>query len=250
MKKLKKILLINGKIKLLTGLHIGSGDSQIQIGGIDNPVVKDPISQEPYIPGSSLKGKMRYLLELYYGFFSSNGDPSSAKILNDNDENALNILKLFGISGSDANEEETERKIKEKNITPTRLSFYDLKLLNAEKLKKVSPLMTEDKTEVRINRITGTGEHPRHTERVPAGAEFDFKLALKVFDGDNEEAFSKLLGEGLKLIEADSLGGNGSRGYGKVKFYIEEVTSVIGEKEGDTWESFKEQFKEETDGNH
>jgi len=240
MKKLNKILLIKGKIKLLTGLHIGAGDNQIQIGGIDNPVVRDPVTKEPYIPGSSVKGKMRHLLELRYGFFNSDGGPSDIKSLNDQpDKNKVNILKLFGVSGAESEE------AKEENITPTRLSFYDLKLKNADLLKKVSPLMTEDKAEVKVNRITGTGENPRHTERVPAGAEFEFKLAVKVFDGDDEGGFCNLIKEGLKLIEADSLGGNGSRGYGKVKFVIEKISSVVGEEPKKDWEDLEKQFKEE-----
>ncbi|MEO2083579.1 MAG: type III-A CRISPR-associated RAMP protein Csm3 [Desulfurobacteriaceae bacterium] len=240
MKKLDKILLIKGKIKLLTGLHIGAGDNQIQIGGIDNPVVRDPVTKEPYIPGSSVKGKMRHLLELRYGFFNGEGGPSDIKSLGEgSDENKVNILKLFGVSGAESEE------AKKRGITPTRLSFYDLKLKNADLLKKVGPLMTEDKAEVKVNRITGTGENPRHTERVPAGAEFELKLALKVFDGDDEKGFCSLIEEGLKLIEADSLGGNGSRGYGKVKFVIEEISSVIGEEAEQVWEKLKEQFKEE-----
>jgi CRISPR/Cas system CSM-associated protein Csm3 (group 7 of RAMP superfamily) len=55
-------------------------------------------------------------------------------------------------------------------------------------------------------------------ERVPAGAKFEFKMSLKVFEGDSEEKFFNLIKKGLKLLEADSLGGSGSRGYGKIRF--------------------------------
>jgi CRISPR-associated protein Csm3 len=65
--KLNKISVIQGTIELKTGLHIGGGDTEMHIGGTDNPVVKHPHTNEPYIPGSSLKGKIRSLLELKYG---------------------------------------------------------------------------------------------------------------------------------------------------------------------------------------
>ncbi|MEO2069681.1 MAG: type III-A CRISPR-associated RAMP protein Csm3 [Desulfurobacteriaceae bacterium] len=246
MKRLEDILFIEGKIRLETGLHIGAGNSEIKIGGIDNPVVRDPVTKEPYIPGSSVKGKIRMLLELRHGLFEEDGGVFSVetykKMLEDSKrekeeiETAKNLLKLFGVSGADLGDSEGI-----KDIPPTRLSFYDLKLTeeSSKKLKdRVGSLMTEDKVEVKINRISGTGEHPRHTERVPAGAEFEFKVALKIFDVDKEEELLELIREGLKLLEADSLGGNGSRGYGKIKFLSPEgkegvlkVTSVLSKEE-------------------
>lgn len=59
--------IINAELLLLTGMHIGGSTEGFEIGGLDNPVIKDPISDVPYIPGSSLKGKMRSLLEWAYG---------------------------------------------------------------------------------------------------------------------------------------------------------------------------------------
>ena len=234
--KLKDIYLIKGEIELITGLHIGAGNDRIEIGGMDSPVVRDPVTKEPYIPGSSVKGKMRMLLELYTGAVSNNGDPLDYKTLEEfknsgaiDDEDyrmAFNLLKLFGVSGAD-------------DVSPelgiTRLSFYDLKLTeDSKKLlrEKVGALMTEEKTEVRINRITGTGQHPRHTERVPAGAKFEFKLSVKVFEEDEQELF-KLIKKGLKLLEADFLGGSGSRGYGKIRFLPLKKKSVFSGKEED-----------------
>jgi CRISPR-associated protein Csm3 len=80
-------------------------------------------------------------------------------------------------------------------------------------------LLVEVKTENRIDRIKGVAEHPRQTERVPSGARFDFRLSIKQLDidGDGLELRRTLLA-GLRLLELDSLGGSGSRGYGKVKF--------------------------------
>ena len=61
--QLTDMQVIEGDLELVTGLHIGAGNDEIRIGGIDNPVLKHPYSGQPYIPGSSLKGKVRSLLE-------------------------------------------------------------------------------------------------------------------------------------------------------------------------------------------
>jgi len=125
----------------------------------------------------------------------------------------FNILRLFGVSGGDQLDEAQARE-----LGPTRLSFWDCDL-SADWVKRVDDanlMFTEVKSENRINRITGVAEHPRNTERVPAGAEFDFRLSLKVLDGETDLLPTVLAG--LKLIELDSLGGSGSRGYGKVRF--------------------------------
>lgn len=209
--KLKKIKFIKGKIILKTGLHIGSGSDEIKIGGIDNPVVKDPVTGFPYIPGSSIKGKVRTLLEWFTGNVNTNGKPFSTTDSN----NA--IARIFG---NGKNEEDYKGG-------PTRVSFSDCKLLNAEELLEKNAL-TETKVEVSIDRIRGTASKagPRHTERVPAGAEFDFEFSYKIFDmgdeGKTDEANFDLLLKGLKLLEMDSLGGSGSRGYGKIKFEFED----------------------------
>ena len=232
--KLKEIVEISGELELLTGLHIGAGNDNIEIGGMDNPVVRDPVTKEPYIPGSSIKGKMRMLLELHIGLINSNGgalDYGTVSGVEDKElrEDGMTLLKLFGVSGS-----ETESG--EAGLGVTRLSFYDIKLTESsreELREKVGALMTEEKTEVRVNRITGTGEHPRHTERVPAGAKFEFRLLLKLFEGDNEEKFLEMVKRGLKLLELDSLGGSGSRGYGKVKFKNLKVKYPLNKEKGE-----------------
>ena len=61
--KLTGKIIITGLIELKTGLHIGTSQETLEIGGMDNPVIRDPLTREPYIPGSSLKGKLRSLLE-------------------------------------------------------------------------------------------------------------------------------------------------------------------------------------------
>ena len=104
-------------------------------------------------------------------------------------------------------------------IGPTRVSFWDCNLSTkwAEQIREDNFSLTEVKSENRINRISGVAEHPRQTERVPAGAQFDFRLSIKRLDGDSDELLNTVL-QGLKLLELDSIGGSGSRGYGKVRF--------------------------------
>jgi len=209
--QLTKIKQLTGTLILKTGLHIGAGDTEMRIGGTDNPVVKNPLDGQPYIPGSSLKGKIRSMLEWQLGLVSAaNGKPFSFQHLSNQDTpSARDLLRLFGgAPGGDV-----ENLVRE--IGPTRLAFWDC-ALNADWLKKVQArnlLTTEAKSENSINRIAGVADNPRFTERVIAGAEFDFRLSLKVIDGEDLLA---LLLRGLKLLEADSLGGSGSRGYGKV----------------------------------
>lgn len=210
--KLTNIIEIKAKLVLQTGLHIGAGDSEMHIGGIDNSVIKHPITQSPYIPGSSLKGKIRTLLEWRSGAVQSL--PLSLKDISKNPEEVKNILRLFGISGDAQN---SEQEVAE--IGVSRLAFWDCALNEAweNAIREDNQLLTEAKSENTIDRITSTAGNPRQTERVPAGAEFDFKLTLRQFEGDKPELLDLVL-KGLKLLELDSLGGSGSRGYGKVKF--------------------------------
>ena len=215
--QLTNIQKLTGKIELLSGLHIGSGNTEIHIGGTDNPVIKNPITQHPYIPGSSIKGKMRSLLEWQLGVVGhTDGQPLSFKHLKKLDEKvqdkAKNLIKLFGGApdGDISPDLLTE-------IGPSRLSFWDCALEQdwANEMDSKNLLLTETKMENMIDRIKGTAEHPRNTERVPATARFDFNLTLRVHD--HEDLIDTIL-VGLKLLELTGLGGSGSRGYGKIAF--------------------------------
>lgn len=210
---------IKGKIILKSGLHIGAGDTEMHIGGTDNPVIKHPHTQEPYIPGSSLKGKVRSLLEMKSGLMvRTNGRPVQAALLKklngDEREECEKILKLFGSSGAEG--EEIAK------IGPTRVSFSDCLLSDAWRKKAREERLShfEVKSENSINRILGTAENPRFTERVPAGVTFDFSVSLKML-GDEDDLFQYLM-TGLKLLEMDALGGSGSRGYGKINFLFDD----------------------------
>ena len=217
--KLVSIREIKGRVVLMSGLHIGAGDMDMHIGGIDNPVVKHPHTLEPYIPGSSLKGKVRSLLEMKSGLMGkSNGNPLSLKHLKDltgsQKDECERILKLFGVSGADLDEGS--------DLGPTRVSFADCPLDEQWKIQAQQrnwPL-TEVKSETSINRIKGTAENPRFPERVPAGAVFTFSVTLKQLD-EQEDLLECLL-KGLKLLEMDALGGSGSRGYGRIRLEFDD----------------------------
>jgi CRISPR-associated protein Csm3 len=223
--KLNKILEITGKIEIQSGLHIGGGDTEMHIGGTDNPVIKHPHTSDPYIPGSSLKGKIRSLLEWYIGLVEYNdGKPFGYRQLDavkkqqpEIHNNAINLVKLFGVSGGDVLDAQQA-----KEIGTTRIAFRDCMVDQewAMNIKDQNLLLTETKFENSINRISGTAENPRNTERVPAGAQFYFVVNLKQFSNDDEEAMIEMLLKGLKLLELDALGGAGSRGYGKIKFLL------------------------------
>lgn len=219
--KLSSIKKLEGKITLKSGLHIGSGNTEMHIGGTDSPVIKHPHTLEPYIPGSSLKGKVRSLLEMESGLMiHTDGDVVSSKTLQRDEvkkDDTLKskceaILKIFGSSGADK-EDET-------GFGPTRVSFADCFLDNAwrQKARDNRWLLTEEKSENVINRIRGTADHPRFIERVPEGTQFNFLVTFKILENSDEDLFNNVLLKGLKLLEMDALGGSGSRGYGRIKF--------------------------------
>lgn len=215
--QLTHIHQLAGRIELLSGLRIGGGNDEMHIGGIDNPVIKHPYTLEPYLPGSSLKGKMRSLLEWRAGIVGiCKGGPVAAEDLagmnGEQKRQAEAIIRLFGMAGN-ANREE------QGDYGPSRLAFWDCPLAESSRTRIGADnlLFTEAKSENTINRISGVAEHPRQMERVPAGVHFDFRLNLRVLDGDEDSLLDTLL-DGLKLLELDSLGGSGSRGYGKIAF--------------------------------
>ncbi len=217
--KLVDIKEITGKIVLKSGLHIGAGDTEMRIGGTDNPVIKHPYTNDPYIPGSSLKGKVRSLLELQSGLMGmTNGGPLGIKdvkkLEGSDQEKCRKIVSLFGASGADTDEKN--------EIGATRVSFADAPLEdNWKKQAQIRHLpYTEVKSENSINRIKGTAENPRFTERVPAETVFSFSISLKVFETDT--GLEDLLLKGLKLLEMDALGGSGSRGYGRIQFRFDD----------------------------
>jgi len=227
-----KIIKLTGTIELLSGLHIGGGDDTMKIGGIDNGVIKDVNSDNPYIPGSSLKGKMRSLLEWNIGVVNlkrdekEEGNPLNSKHIWvwDKDKKEFDKSKFVDTAFQDKEllkKAQTLLKLfgdKEGEFGITRISVGDCHLNENSK----NMVLSEAKYENVINRQKGTAEHPRQTERVPAGVKFDFDIRIKVLEGDNKEEFIAMVKKGFELIEMDYLGGNGSRGYGRVKFHLSE----------------------------
>mgnify|MGYP004442748299 FL=1 len=205
MEKLIKKIKLSTTIELLTGLHIGGNSENVEIGGIDNGVIKIATKDnQPYIPGSSLKGKMRCLLEQIYGNPKVGGN--------------VRIDNMFGASDA-------------KNPSPSKIIFRDsyMQKDSADALKANPNLdmpYTESKFENVIDRVKGTAEHPRQTERIPAGVVFDVEFVLNIWDTDNEQDMLNLLEEGIKALENDYLGGNGSRGYGQIKFSERKILPI------------------------
>ena len=223
--KLTAVRKIEGTITLQSGLHIGSGDIEMHIGGTDSPVIKHPHTLEPYIPGSSLKGKVRSLLEMESGLMvHTKGDvvkDSTLKMIKDNPDlksRCEAILKVFGSSGA--------HKDDEMNLGPTRVSFADSYLdgVGTSDENKKRWHMPEEKSEKASTRISGTAVSPRFIERVPEGTRFRLLVTFKVLQEGDEELFKNVLLKGLKLLEMDALGGSGSRGYGRVFFKFDDKT--------------------------
>lgn len=215
--QISKKIFIKGKIKLITGMAIGGTDAGLEIGGIDKVMIRDPITNQPYIPGSSLKGKMRSLLEKLEGKFGDKPISETVRVgpyLKQGQNNSL-IGELFGVPAEYAE-------------STTRLIVRDSRLSNPEKFEESMKLdipYAEIKTEVVIDRITSAAM-PRTFERVPPGAEFSLDIVLNVLEGDKDKE-SKLLNTTfrcLQLVQDDYIGGSGSRGYGQVKFHIESLT--------------------------
>jgi len=196
---------IQGKIHCLSGLHIGGSKDDIEIGGMDNPVIRNPLTRQPYVPGSSLKGKLRSLLEYCYGRFDDRGEPCGCADVR------CPVCRLFG-----------PHKRTNHGLGPTRLIVRDAPLTAAsferlQGLLEVGLDYAEVKTENMVNRQTQTATNARGQERVPAGSEFELRFSVRIFTGDDEEQLLGWLGEALALLERDALGGSGSRGSGEVK---------------------------------
>lgn len=210
--KLTKHIVLTGTLVCRTGLRIGGSKEDIEIGGMDNPILRDPMSKFPYIPGSSLKGKLRSSLEYKYGKVGTDGNPCGCAQPN------CMVCTVFGPHLQPVH-----------NLGPARIIVRDA-LLNPDSEAKLGKLMEEGlqyaevKTENIIDRRTGVARRGglRNVERVPAGTKFDLNISLRIFDGDDEGKILSFVKEGLRLIQEDYLGGSGTRGYGWVK--IEDFT--------------------------
>jgi CRISPR-associated protein Csm3 len=210
--RLIKKIIFSGTITALTGLHIGGSEVGLQIGGADKVVVRNPRDNTPYIPGSSLKGKMRALLERAHC-------TTHADFVKDDKHGPCKcgdcaVCSVFGVSVAEKNKD---------RMQAGRLLVRDAMMANASEVGRMPNLLTdytELKTEVSIDRLTSAA-NPRNFERVPAGAAFGFELVLNLFGGDTEDKFVELIEEGLRLVAYDALGGQSSRGYGRVRIRLD-----------------------------
>ncbi len=224
--------IIEYRLKVLTGLRVGGSKEEFDIGGTDNPVMKVPVeipeyyedgssipNGAPYIPGSSIKGKMRSLLEWVYGRVEENFNNAHNNI----DEagkpctcGSCEVCIVFGTGDA-----KTYQDLKmEDQPGPPRVKFFDAyptkKTLERLETAFGKGIFTEIKTENQINRITSKA-NPRKVERVPAGSEFEGRIVFDCYkQGDSK--LLKIIFQGMKKLEDSFLGGYGSRGSGRVEF--------------------------------
>jgi CRISPR-associated protein Csm3 len=198
-----EIVTIEGRLACLSGLRIGGSQDDLEIGGIDLPVIKHP-NGTPYLPGSSLKGRMRSEIEKMEGRYSGERDTEPCGCAGEK----CPVCRVFG-----------PHKNTRSELGPTRIIVRDAPLVGAADL--------ETKTENVINRKTGAAEHPRTLERVAPGAEFDIRIDLQVFDTDSEfvynnkkgrDALVAVVAKGLRSVQDTGLGSGVSRGSGYIVF--------------------------------
>src|SRR5246127_75642 len=224
--KLKLIgkLILEGDITCHTGLHIGAGKGSLEIGGADNPGVKDAFGR-PYVPGSSLRGKIRSLLDQSSGLavptelvYLSRRKGQEVRI-HQSDRPDDEICLLFGRNPGRMERVQGE-SLDTSQATPARLAVFDAPLnpdsITPQMRENLDDELTEVKSENAIDRITSQA-NPRTLERVPAGARFKIRLVMDVLCDEDAPLFLRVI-EGLRLLEDDSLGGGGSRGSGRVSF--------------------------------
>jgi CRISPR-associated protein Csm3 len=211
--RLIKKIIIKGEIIAESGIMVGGSSSAFQIGGTDKQVIRNPINKMPYIPGSSLKGKMRSLLELSEGTINS----SRGNFGPTHDPNHI-AAQLFGhIKNRDQNDNKSQQA--------SRIIVRDSELKNADDFNDTELLYTEVKAENSIDRITSAA-NPRFFERVPKGAKFDLNIVINIFSHDKlKDDFLSAVFQSLKLVQDDYLGGGGSRGNGQIRFEISQVCS-------------------------
>ena len=202
--KLIKKIIYTGTITMKTGLHIGGSNSAMNIGGPDKFVVRNSMNGLPYIPGSSLKGKMRALIEISEGCSKVSSDPNSTS------------GSLFGIAANSSNGKASRLIIRDSELITEDPDDKNYKFDNTD-----LPY-TEAKTEASIDRVTSVAT-PRTFERVPAGAKFKVNMVLNIFEGEDESKLKATLKKAIELLKDDYLGGSGSRGYGQVDIELDET---------------------------
>jgi len=208
--KFQKNIVLRGQIETLTGLHIGGSKEKLEIGGVDSPVIRDPNTSLPYIPGSSLKGKMRMLLEFALDKVTPKGDTYESKDTEDE------ICRVFGNFTKGTAGGPTRLVVRDAYPSKSTIKMWEG--LDSELQ------YTELKPENSINRLTSEA-NPRFLERVVKGSFFNLEMIYSIYDEKDEENL-KLVYQALRLLEHSGLGGSISRGYGRVKFRFADPVEV------------------------
>ena len=234
----KENYIITGTIVCESGLHIGGSSDSVDIGGSDNPVIRDIITGYPYIPGSSLKGKLRSLLELADKKSSESVISNKGKV--STDEECI-AVQLFGTTPKEDAKSDDDKTYQTRTIVRDSLPTDDTikKWENADELYAGS----EIKWENTINRITSEA-NPRNIERVPRGSEFSLEIIFSTYSDDESKNLVKLL-EAMNLLENNYLGGSGSRGSGQISF--KDINIVKRDIEYYTKNAEEERIVENTD---
>jgi CRISPR-associated protein Csm3 len=221
MRKLKHYVIV-GTIELKSGTRIGGSDDVLQIGGTDLTCIKDPVTGKPYIPGSSLKGKMRSELEKHHERFGRNPNEPCGCAQED-----CPVCRVFG-----------PHRNPNHRLGPSRLLVRDAQLLEGGQL--------EHKTEAIIQRQSNTAQHPRTVERVAPRARFALEIGLQVFDLDERfeyqdpdgktvhgaDALREVVYHALDLVEQTGIGGGTSKGYGAIEITVEKIGEATRRKNG------------------
>ena len=235
---LKAKIQICGRIKVVTGLTIGGTGGALEIGGVDKPIIRNPLNNEPYIPGSSLKGKFRSLLEKFLGKELNNiiiSKPNLIRIHTCKTKEEYDKCPICIVFGS------AEREINKPSRLIVRDSFLNdgIEYSKKELEEKGDLPFSELKIETVIDRITAQAM-PRELERVPAGAEFNLDLIFDLYNEKDVEFLFDVF-KSMKLLEDDYLGGSGTRGSGQIKF--KDINISIKEEDYYSSGEYKAEYK-------
>ncbi|MBZ4663747.1 MAG: hypothetical protein JG776_1462 [Caloramator sp.] len=177
-----KKITYNIKLEILTPLHISNGVEED--GFIDSYIVKEVKGKEkiPYIPASSIKGKVR---DNFYTILNTYHGKEKAELITN---------RIFGSEG----------------YNPSKIYFEDLKCNG------------EVKTSIRFgNAIDRYTKHAKDKalKSIEILEDGNFLGTVKVFLQDDLVEYKDYLEMAFRMIE--SLGGNKSRGLGRVKISLE-----------------------------
>ena len=193
---------INAKLNLLSGTRVGGSDDLLGIGTVDLTCIKNPVTRQPYLPGSSLKGRMRSELEKQLGQFGGRDGNQPCGC------GQCMVCRVFGPHFNPRH-----------NLGPTRLIVRDALLVSGGEI--------ETKTENIIDRKLGTALHPRQVERVVPDSVFDFQVIINVLGLDQNCSYEGKSGglalytivrRGMQLLENSGIGSGVGKGYGRLHF--------------------------------